>query len=78
MNQSNPLDLRLTRHWRVAAFFILLFVVEWHLYFQNIGHYFQADTVFLLYHRAKSVQAFQGFQDCQRGCLDRIRRHDQG
>ena len=32
--------------------------MEWYLYFQSAGHYFQADTVFLLYHRAKSLSQF--------------------
>ena len=46
------------RHWRVAGFFIFLFIVEWFLYFRSAGHYFQADTVFLLYHRARSLSEF--------------------
>src|SRR5262245_11297568 len=45
-------------HWRVVAFFIFLFVVEWYLYFRSAGHYFQADTVFLIYHRATSLPQF--------------------
>ena len=50
--------MRNERHWRVAGFFIFLFIVEWFLYFRSAGHYFQADTVFLLYHRARSVSEF--------------------
>src|SRR5262245_31060686 len=45
-------------HSRVAAFFIFLFVVEWFLYFRSAGHYFQADTVFLLYHRVTTLPQF--------------------
>jgi hypothetical protein len=43
---------------RLVAFFIFLFVVEWYLYFRSAGHYFQADTVFLIYHRATSLPQF--------------------
>src|SRR5262245_34472109 len=49
---------RSTTHSRVAAFFTLLFVIEWYLYFRSAGHYFQADTVFLLYHRVTSLPQF--------------------
>src|SRR5439155_18031906 len=35
-----------------------LFIVEWYLYFRNATHYFQADTVFLLYHRATTLPEF--------------------
>ena len=48
-------DIVQARHRRIAAFFVFLFVVEWYLYFWNIGHFFQADTIFLLYHRPKSI-----------------------
>jgi len=45
-------------HRRVATFFVFLFVVEWYLYFRSAGHYFQADTVFLLYHRVTNLPQF--------------------
>jgi hypothetical protein len=35
--------------------FALLFVVDWFLYFRHAGHFFQADSIFLLNHRAHSV-----------------------
>jgi hypothetical protein len=49
-----------TRHgsWYVAGFFVFLFIVEWFLYFQNPRHFFQADSVFLLYHRATTLPEF--------------------
>src|ERR1051325_9526154 len=50
--------VRFEPHSRVLAFFIFLFVVEWFLYFRSPGHYFQAGTVFLLYHRATSLPQF--------------------
>jgi hypothetical protein len=46
------------KKWRIAGFFAFLFVVEWYVYFRHAGHYFQADTVFLLYHRAQSLPEF--------------------
>src|SRR5437773_12357898 len=49
---------RQERKWRVVGFFVFLFIVEWYLYFRNAGHYFQADTVFLLYHRATTLAEF--------------------
>src|SRR5437773_989955 len=49
---------RRERNWRVAGFFVFLFIVEWYLYFRSAGHYFQADTVFLLYHRATTLAEF--------------------
>lgn len=44
-----------THRLRLFAFFASLFIVEWYLYFWNIGHFFQADTIFLLYHRPKTI-----------------------
>jgi hypothetical protein len=35
----------------IAVFFVGLFAMEWYLFFRNPGHFFQADTVFHLYHR---------------------------
>lgn len=43
---------------RLVAFFAFLFLVDWYLYFWNIGHFFQADTMFLLYHRTTSAGEF--------------------
>jgi hypothetical protein len=42
----------------LIAFFILLFVVNWFLYFRHAGHFFQGDTVYLLNHRALSLADF--------------------
>ena len=39
---------------RVVGFFALLFVIEWFLYFRHAAHFFQGDSVFLLYHRPQS------------------------
>jgi hypothetical protein len=39
----------------IAAFFAFILLVDWFLYFRHIGHFFQADTIFLLGHRATSV-----------------------
>jgi len=38
----------------ILAFFVLIFVVDWFLYFRHIGHFFQGDTVFLIAHRGTS------------------------
>ena len=43
---------------RLAVFFGFLLLVDWYLYFWDIGHFFQADTMFLLYHRPTSVTEF--------------------
>jgi hypothetical protein len=43
---------------QLIAFFILLLVVDWFLYFRYAGHFFQGDTVYLLNHRALSVPDF--------------------
>src|SRR6185369_1056480 len=43
---------------RLAAFFVLLFIVDWFLYFRHIGHFFQGDTVFLLDQRAHSISGY--------------------
>ena len=43
------------RAW-VVAFFALLFLADWYLYFWNMGHFFQGDTVFLLHHRPTSIR----------------------
>jgi len=40
---------------QIIGFFALLFIIDWFLYFRFAGHFFQADTVFLLDHRASSV-----------------------
>jgi hypothetical protein len=40
---------------RLVAFFAVTLVVDWYLYFRHIGHYFQADSIFLLRHRPTSV-----------------------
>ena len=44
--------------YKVLAFFALLLIVDWFLYFRHAGHFFQGDTVFLLNHRATSVTEF--------------------
>jgi hypothetical protein len=36
------------------AFFVLILIVDWFLYFRHAGHFFQADTIFLIGHRATS------------------------
>src|SRR6266436_4714418 len=41
-----------------AGFFVLLFLVDWSLYFRHAGHFFQGDTVFLLDHRFTSIAGF--------------------
>jgi hypothetical protein len=43
---------------RLAAFFVLIFIVDWFLYFRHIAHFFQGDTVFLLDHRAHSILGY--------------------
>lgn len=42
----------------VIGFFALLFVVDSYLYFRHAAHFFQADSVYLLSHRASSVTGF--------------------
>jgi hypothetical protein len=42
----------------VVAFFALLLVIEWFLYFRHWGHFFQGDSVFLLNHRATSLAEY--------------------
>jgi hypothetical protein len=43
---------------KLIAFFGLLLVVDWFLYFRHIAHFFQGDTVFLLGHRGVSVSDY--------------------
>ena len=56
----------------VIGFFALLFVIDWFLYFRHAGHFFQADSTFLLYHRDTSFVDFLGefikLQDSGRYC----------
>ena len=42
----------------IAGFFVLLFLVDWSLYFRHAGHFFQGDTVFLLNHRVTSIESY--------------------
>jgi len=42
----------------VIWFFALLFIIDCYLYFWNPGHFFQADSVYLLSQRATSVTEF--------------------
>jgi hypothetical protein len=42
----------------VLAFFGLVFAVEWYLFFRDPGHFFQADTIFVLYDRPSSFADF--------------------
>jgi hypothetical protein len=48
------------REWRIGVFFLLLVLVEWYLYFRDPGHFFQADGIFILYHRPQSWAEFLG------------------
>ncbi len=43
---------------RLIAFFLVLLVLDFYLYFRHIGHFFQADAIFLLYHRPDSLPDF--------------------
>jgi hypothetical protein len=40
----------------IPSFFVLLFLLDWFLYFRHAGHFFQADTVWLLDHRVTSAR----------------------
>ena len=46
------------RKWQMGSFFLLLIVVDWYLYFRDPGHFFQADGIFILYHRPDSLAEF--------------------
>src|SRR4051794_7677854 len=46
------------RRVQLIAFFALLLVVDWSLFFRHAGHFFQGDTVFLLNHRASSFSEY--------------------
>src|SRR5262245_18680448 len=50
--------IRRQRRIQLIAFFVLLLVLDWFLYFRHAGHFFQGDTVYLLNHRALSVADF--------------------
>jgi hypothetical protein len=40
---------------RIIGYFAFLFVIEWFLYFRHAAHFFQADSIALLYYRGTSV-----------------------
>src|SRR6185369_1578755 len=42
----------------IGFFILLLLVIDWSLYFRHAGHFFQADSVFLLSSRATSIADF--------------------
>src|ERR1700733_6827371 len=42
----------------IIGLFILLLIIDWSLYFRHAGHFFQADSVFLLCTRATSIADF--------------------
>ena len=43
---------------KIIAFFVLLLIVDWFLYFRHAGHFFQGDTVFLINHHAASFSGY--------------------
>jgi hypothetical protein len=45
------------RIWQIG-FFAFLFIVDWYLYFWDIGHFFQGDTVFTINHRPTSIWTY--------------------
>src|SRR6516162_9581002 len=50
-NDTRPLRSPLLM---MAGFFAALFIIDWALFFRHAGHFFHADSVFLLDHRALS------------------------
>src|SRR5437879_5364607 len=42
----------------VASFFVFLLIVDWFLYFRHAGHFFQADSIFLLDYRGTSISGY--------------------
>ena len=46
---------KLDSRFKLVAFFGLLLVLDWFLYFRHVAHFFQGDTVFLLNHRGVST-----------------------
>jgi hypothetical protein len=56
-NHNPPKPLQ-TQRAGIIGFFALLFIIDCYLYFWNPGHFFQADSVYLLSHRATSVTQF--------------------
>ena len=47
-----------TKRAATVGFFALLFIIDCYLYFRNPGHFFQADTVYLLDNRVGSIAEF--------------------
>src|SRR5262249_25118643 len=47
-----------SRRVRILVFFAVLIGVDWFLYFRHAAHFFQADTIFLLNHRASSLSGY--------------------
>lgn len=46
----------------LAPFLVFMGILEWIVFFQDLDHFFQGDTVFWLYHRAPSwIEFFKGF-----------------
>src|SRR5215475_348702 len=42
----------------IWGFFVLLLIVDWFLYFQHGGHFFQGDSIYLLNYRAGSLSEY--------------------
>jgi hypothetical protein len=55
---ASGIPLQSRRRTQVILFFALLLTIDWFLYFRHAGHFFQADTIFLLDHRALSVRDY--------------------
>jgi hypothetical protein len=46
------------RRIEVIAFFAMLLIVDWALYFRHARHFFQGDAIFLIDHRATSIPGY--------------------
>src|SRR5688572_25184694 len=58
MASAFPEKLDATPRGRILGFFGFLLVLDYFLYFRHAGHFFQADSIFLLYHRYSSFPDF--------------------